>query len=524
MPVEPYRVDDFAGYIYVTQRPSDAEKGIFKIGRTTRKMTRRLGALNTGTHESLEVKRLYGVDKPVAVEKYLHALFDGHGRRVKREFFTLKSASEVDKALESSGLAYENVTNREQIDPPNPDMDRDDQRRRKKRISGVATQEIDRLDGFLRLRMSKIRSGYHDIYTPLYLCGEVIDELDKQVKGRLKDKLILVLYNVEFAVMLKHHGGVDMSNVYYCGEAPLQRNVFCGDLGAPNRNWINIADRERFLNNFSAIIERKTGMAKFDVCVMNPPYKSNRGVKLYAEFFEKALETADVVASVMPYKLESGDKKLVRHNNNVLEHQMHIGSDVRRYFDISTDQVRTVIASKGRRNKYEPILTSGEILERIKRHRADARCIPFISHRAPLHKPEVWDENGQFEILLRINKGEHGITPVFRSISGDGYKKIPEDKKVKSPYVVFVNLTASDGKLSVYVHDNKKREIVSWADCFVVDHEFKSWREAVKLAKWLQSDHITDDVRFLQKATKQLTGKVSVTMLRLLPWYPSNWK
>ncbi|MCP4798731.1 MAG: hypothetical protein GY893_02150, partial [bacterium] len=100
---------------------------------------------------------------------------------------------------------------------------------------------------------------------------------------------------------------------------------------------------EKFLEEFETV-------KKYDFCLMNPPYGDN--TPLYAKFFEKALEVADEVHSIIPVDLVTNAAKTKNHTERVKRHMLCDPENVSHYFPTVglRDKIHYVKASASQLN------------------------------------------------------------------------------------------------------------------------------------------------------------------------------
>ena len=107
-------------------------------------------------------------------------------------------------------------------------------------------------------------------------------------------------------------------------------------------------------------LEKKTGVKKFDICLMNPPYSR----KLHLKFLEKVIEVTDKVVTVQPvnWLTSPNDRKnknstYYKYENSISKHiadlELFSEEQQKKYFGIQSTQVGIYICDKNGGYDYE---------------------------------------------------------------------------------------------------------------------------------------------------------------------------
>lgn len=271
-----------------------------------------------------------------------------------------------------------------------------------------------------------------------------------------------------------------------------------------NRMRINFAvNKYKLVGNYSNadFLDGEVNM-KFDVVVGNPPY--TQGTKyLYRYFFEKSLEISDKVAMVMPYQPNSNYDSLKKLNKLIATHQEYISDNVSHHFNVDLDNIHYIIADKNVVNEVQeyidPLTTYQPIFANRKR-------LNPIKGNTAVSDNTTTDENGISIIDKVLQTG-----PVERKVKEQIVKNAPQ--RIKTNFAVFTNHTPSQGKFNVCIKENFNS---TWS-MSVFAYEVDSKDEAEKLADWLKSDIIREEVN--KMFALKNTYAVTLEMLRKLPWY-----
>lgn len=243
---------------------------------------------------------------------------------------------------------------------------------------------------------------------------------------------------------------------------------------------------------------------KFDNIVGNPPYtKGNE--KLYTRFTEKALELSDNVTFVMPVDLESNHVTLKAHNHRVKKHLKKLGENVSSQFNVGYDNIHVVYLDKKIENKIEEYV---DPLDSYVPTHLDRKRLSVFKGSLTIESAE--DTNGG---LPAVDKVQRGNNIVIKHVRHDLVEIANKNRKVSSPWLVFVNHTPSKGLFNcAYI----KNEGQPWSMC-VIAIEANSEDEAKKLQKWLTSEEIQNEIKTMFSLKNVYT--VSKQMLEMLPWY-----
>lgn len=334
----------------------------------------------------------------------------------------------------------------------------------------------NRLYTFLKSHKGNFFEGGHDIHTPRELIEEMLGKIPD-----ITEKSILVLFNVEFVISLVYTYKINSNSITFYSD---------------HENKTKLAQRM----GVHVITTLDTDM-KFDNVIMNPPYTNGR-VLLYAKFFEKALELADKVISVMPVDLSSKHDKLKFHNQRILKHQIFISDNVSGHFNVGYDNLYYVVASKSVENE---VLAVSDPLD----------SMPLLYPEVPRLSTIKGDTDTAIggecptgvEAVFKIHKND---AVIYKKIEQHKYDK--STKKSKAPYLVFVNHTPSKGKFNCAVLENKLQTWSMWTFAFEAD----SLVEANSLKAWLQSPTIIKEVATMLKARNN-QHTISKAMIERLP-------
>ena len=320
----------------------------------------------------------------------------------------------------------------------------------------------------------------HTIQTPWSLVDEIVDQIDVMDSA-------LVLYNPEFVWAL-HERGWQLDSITLFADSPSKKK------------W---ADKI----GIKYITDLEGLDMKFDVCLMNPPYSENNGNKLlYPAFFERGLDMADMVISIMPENLESNWRWFIKHNRLIQQHSIK-QFDVSGHFKVGIDSIHCVIASKSVNN--EVVTCDKPTFDVMFPERARLNPIKGVY---PTHKSKPVD-GGDLPVITKIHKT--GI--VIENHSSDDLKTAKKNYKLafysgKASHLVFINHTPSRGKFNAEIVEANAQ--LTWSN-FVFALECSSYAEAEKLKAWLTSDEICN------KIVELLNGKYTVSkeIIKQLPWF-----
>ena len=303
-----------------------------------------------------------------------------------------------------------------------------------------------------------------------------------------EEKSVGVLYSIEILLELKEMGLTDITLI---DTDPLKATV-------AKLTGFRFVDSNDFLK----------GNMKFDLIIGNPPYKGGgfNGKWIYMEFFEKALDSADEVAIIMPTPDgTSTDGKVSNHQKRVMKHKKYVSDAKDKLFiDVPVrlaTPIKYGIYSKKINNPFTPPEKT-DILDSY---------TPIMPER----KRMEWVRGGWGGTIKSINK-PHGQDP---HITWD--KEGKSKKKLTAPYLVCTNhmpihdtFKSSDrGRLSVVIHENKNQE--SLGGC-VFAVQCQTLEEANKTKEWILSKEIKKELEWFidNKSTA-----VSKTFLNMLPTY-----
>jgi hypothetical protein len=170
--------------------------------------------------------------------------------------------------------------------------------------------KIKKIENFLKNEGTELFKGAHDIYTPLKLVSEVITRLE------LKNKRILVLFNVEFCIDLVYNKKVKPSQITFYSD---------------NNNKSELLKRFGIKKILTIMPKTKFD---FDVVLINPPYqKGNEGV--WKKFCKIALDLAPVVGFITPRNIVNGENTQKGSGKNSFFNKIKHGLT---YIDFSADK------------------------------------------------------------------------------------------------------------------------------------------------------------------------------------------
>jgi len=244
---------------------------------------------------------------------------------------------------------------------------------------------------------------------------------------------------------------------------------------------------------------------KYDFCLMNPPYGDN--TPLYAKFFEKALEVADEVHSIMPVDLVTNAAKTKNHTERVKRHMLCDPENVSHYFP-----------TVGLRDKIHYVKASASQLNVVPEYVDPIDSIPLLY---PERDRMIWlrgsighyigheDENGH-EVLWSLQKT--GI--IKKRVTKELYDKTfnADLRNNTAPYRVLVNNMPSRGYFNCEVVTN---EVPFSVKILAVPADTK--KEAEKIKEWLTSETIRDAILEMLNAKNIYT--VSRKIVERLPYY-----
>ena len=318
----------------------------------------------------------------------------------------------------------------------------------------------------------------HNVRTPKKLVHEILDQLD------VHNKTILVIFNVEWMFSLVYHYGVDPKNITFYSDHWM-KSEYAKHIGIEVINSL-MTDR------------------KFDIVVGNPPFSKGRKL-LYPQFFKDSLDLAELVVMIMPYSENSNGVKVKSHNKLIKTHSISISENITNHFkNVGVSDMRYIIASKDQINdivddsfQYEEILL-------------DNARLP-----TPIR--------GMIGLNMRINEDPAGVTGIYTIHRGNKviikkYKpevanKVKKSMNSTSPWFVLIQENPSRGRFNTAVIKNDG--MIWGSKIFAL--ESSSEDEANKLAEWLVSDVIQEEVRKFLKEKK--TYAISQEMIKKLPNY-----
>jgi hypothetical protein len=147
------------------------------------------------------------------------------------------------------------------------------------------TQQVNRLWTAIQRYPEELLGGGHLVYTPRKLTKDIISKID------VKDKDILVLFNVEFVMTLVYDYDVAPSRITFLTDHD-QKNDFLKNVG---------------VNTFINKLEESITMKKFDIVVGNPPYQNGKDKVFYRSFVKKSVElSSGIVAMITPASWNTG--------------------------------------------------------------------------------------------------------------------------------------------------------------------------------------------------------------------------
>jgi hypothetical protein len=329
----------------------------------------------------------------------------------------------------------------------------------------------------LKRESNTLFENSHNVHTPKALTDEVLSKID------IKNKSILVMFNVEFVITLIETYNVLPENI-----------VFYSD----HENKTNLVNR--FSVKYVSTLEKDM---KFDVVVGNPPYTDGQKL-LYTKFFEQVLDIAELVAFVMPVQLDSNHDKLKFHNHRVQKHLLTLSDNLSHHFNVGYDNIRCVYAQKSIENE-------------VKEYTDPVDDIPLLyptrSRLTPI--------KGDTDIAIGDDV-QGGVDTIFKVHKGDIvlYKKVEQykidktTKKSTANFLVLVNHTPSKGRFNCAILPNTGQSWSMWTFAFECD----TIESATKLKDWLQSETIVNEISKMLKARNN-QHTISKALIERLPYY-----
>lgn len=311
------------------------------------------------------------------------------------------------------------------------------------------------------------------ILDPAMAGGQLIAEIErrKRAAGLTDDQIAATVFGMEENILRKN---------YAVNKNKLSGTFSCDDF-----------------------LDKDFGMKKFDMVLMNPPYTNGQEM-LYAKFFEKALDVADVVVCIMPLDLDTRHQKLKNHIKRVKRHTTFVSDNISDYFNVSYKNLHYVIASKSVNNDVEETTDPLDSISLLYPERPRLKCIKGAGDLAMA--PE--DANGSM-IVHKVHQNDQVI---YKRVDNRLFNK--SRKKSLAPYLVFVNHTPSQGKFNCVVLPNLNLSWSMWTFAF----EAESLEQANQLKDWLQSAEIRNHVnQMLTVRNNQHT--ISKAMIDMLPTY-----
>ena len=123
-------------------------------------------------------------------------------------------------------------------------------------------------------------NNWQSFHTPYDLCEKMISKTD------VKEKSILVLFNIEFIKVLIEKFGVHSNNITFLADCRLESEMATKTFHVNNTVVHNIEDIQEALKNMG-----KT----FDLCFSNPPYgKDSIDIKILTEVFKICNEIVSI--------------------------------------------------------------------------------------------------------------------------------------------------------------------------------------------------------------------------------------
>ena len=248
----------------------------------------------------------------------------------------------------------------------------------------------------------------------------------------------------------------------------------------------------------------KIMLVRFDVVVGNPPY-TYRNTKLYTRFTKKALELSDHVTFIIPVDLDSNHVTLKAHNALVKKHLVRMSENVSHEFNVGLDNIYCVTLDKNVVNEVD------EYVDPLRDYR------PTYPERARL---KVYKGSNSVEKAEELTDGVRAVlrvlrgnTIVYRTISNNIVNQVNKNRKVSSPWLVYVNHTPSGGLFNCSYEKNNGQV---WGMNVIVI-EAASESEAKALQTWLTSKTIQEEV--LKMFDLKGVYTISKEMLQLLPWF-----
>jgi hypothetical protein len=145
------------------------------------------------------------------------------------------------------------------------------------------------LVNFLRTESASLFAGSHNVHTTEYVVDQILNNIDT------KYGCFLVLYNIEFALILIHKYNVQPKDITFLSD---------------HNNKTNLAKR---LNIKCFTLEEEIKMNKRPIMLINPPYTngSNDASEIYTSIIDNCIEKFNPIAigGVTPENLMNGGQK-----------------------------------------------------------------------------------------------------------------------------------------------------------------------------------------------------------------------
>jgi len=246
-------------------------------------------------------------------------------------------------------------------------------------------------------------------------------------------------------------------------------------------------------------------MKKFDVCLMNPPYGDN--TPLYAKFFEKALEVADVVGTIMPVDMETNAARTKSHADRVKRHALTEPENVSSYFPTVglRDKIHFIWASGSQKNPVPEYVDPLESIPLLYPERDRLRFLRggighYVGHEDPKGKEVLWSLQKDGIIKKKITK----------ELYHQCFNK--EQRHNTAPWRVLINNMPSKGRFNCEIVNCDTPISIK-----ILAVPCGTKKEAMKIKEWLTSDTIRDTILDMLNAKNIYT--VSRKIVERLPTY-----
>ena len=143
---------------------------------------------------------------------------------------------------------------------------------------------------------NNVESNFQQNNTPYSITKRMIDKVDD-----IKNKSILIMFNLEFLETLIYIYGVDAKNITFIADTEVEKNMAeC----VYKVNTLFLTKDNHNVQGIVAIMAKKT----FDLIMSNPPYNRNIDIKILNEVVDLADELVIVHPSTWAIDLKGKSK------------------------------------------------------------------------------------------------------------------------------------------------------------------------------------------------------------------------